>query len=291
MDQNLFYDSQLENDNITWRLYSQPYTESGEEVQSDSDYSELVAKGIMRDTSLEIGISHRYSSGCYDPFRITETLAGLLPGYLGKVGQKVVQNLNPKTIMPIINAAGISANSINSISMLMNRNIEALGTSFNLAQMIGSEFMSAFDLVNTYTGSDVSIFIPLLETIWFHEKGNSVRSRIANLQKRVLGDLTHLGGLFGLQAAPNNYLPKLENLSADIKFTGSFMLKLGNLYSIDNLIITSVDYELSTINARVKDDNGNIVSSGEPLYAIVKIRVEPAAFITKEKLKKYLRLS
>lgn len=289
MDPNLFYDSQLNNPNITWRLYAQPNTTDGSTIQDVSDYSELIAVGILKDSEINVDISHRYNTGTYDPFRVWETIAGLLPGrFLKNVGRKFGETVNPKNLMPILNAAGISANSFNEIAKYMNKSIEALGVSFNPADLVGSQFVSAFDLVSTFDWSDIDIELPTLETIWFHDQNNPVRTRINKLQNRLLGDLDHLGGLFGLQKPPNNYLPKLENLDEDIKFTGTFRLKVGNMYDIDNLVVTSFNYYLSTKSAMKKDSSGKSVSSGEPLYALISIKVAPAAFLTKAKLNKYM---
>ena len=66
---DLFYDRQLSNKNLTWRLLA-PKTSvnsNGDTVTQDGAGSSEVARGIILDSEFSVAIGHSYNDGMNDP--------------------------------------------------------------------------------------------------------------------------------------------------------------------------------------------------------------------------------
>lgn len=279
---DLFYDRQLSNKNLTWRLLA-PKTSvnsNGDTVTQDGAGSSEVARGIILDSEFSVAIGHSYNDGMNDP------LGGSI---------KKVFNIG-KSMAPYMNTAMTDiATGLDGVDNIIQAAQSGLQSADDwLAGKVGisplnamnGSFLSAFDLIKSYTGTEVTVSVPKLDTLWMHEEGNNILSRIKQVQEFCLGDVQQLAGIYGLQYAPNNYKPNFRNLNATTEFPGTFTLEIGTQFKITNLVLKSFNYNLATIKA--KELGGG--TPKYPLYATVSFDLEPAAYITKERLANILNI-
>ena len=67
-DPNLFLDAQYHNDNLSWILFAQPWTKDGVgksvgDDPKDTDFSEVVLRGIVEDPNIGFSGTHTFSEG------------------------------------------------------------------------------------------------------------------------------------------------------------------------------------------------------------------------------------
>jgi hypothetical protein len=296
---DLFYETQLNNDELTWQLWT----------KTDKGGSVLIDKGILTDPEISIGVGHSYNEGMSDPF------GGIIKGVLNtaksfspyintwtngaKKGPNMLQSLagifgggKDKENNMVNNIIDTVGNAIDTGGKFLNDVVmEATGKKMNFEQAINGQFLSAFDMIKTFTGSEVAFNLPRLETVWIHGLNikdvdfTSIQDRFDHVSDHILGDVVTMsnGAAYGLQLAPNNYRPEYKGLSQDEQpmFRGTFSLLIGTQYRIDNLILKSFQYHPSLLKA--------MGSNGSPLYATVSYDLEPASFITKGQLRTIAR--
>jgi hypothetical protein len=289
---NLFYENHLCNDELTWELRT-----------NEAEGGKLIDFGIITDQELNIGVRHDYNAGMNDPF------GGMLKGALeqAKAFAPYANNAgNPNnniaikvgdTLESIFGRMGeggalagdtakkggaLLADVANKGMGFLNNTVKKLtNESVDLSQVINSSFLSSYDSVRTFTGTVFNFNIPKLETTWVHNlpPGADIKGRFKYVTDNIIGDTKTLGDLYGLQLAPNNYRPEFVGLNGEeqIAFKGTFTLFIGNLYKLENLIITNFLYSPSVVKA--KDHDG-------PLYATVSYEVEIASYLTRGQLQK-----
>jgi hypothetical protein len=281
MNPELFYTQQLNNDNATWRLYTS--TQSG-------DTDKLVLKGVMDPEELlefEFRIQHSYSD------KDSNGLSDIIDGPLNTIADFAKNNM---VLANSLGAVGDAANQmagmfgssgskvgekvgsgISWINKQMASLSDGLSTS-SLSRIGNSRFISAASLVQTFTGTDISYALPDdLSTVILHDDEDPpVKDQIKTLLGYTLGETQDFGGVYGLQMAPNEYTPDLQQLnrsSGSSAMKGTMILQIGKLYTIKNLILKSVNFKLSRHQVKGKDR--------APLYAMVSISLDPATYITK----------
>lgn len=273
-DRELFYDMQLKNPELTWRL---------------SDSTGEIIRGIVNESEFRVSIDHTYGDGMNDP--LGNELTGLLNSLkIGAIYNDSIKSLNQSLfpddnnlIKNVINeVTGFATKGQNFVDNLIADRSISTSDKGNSSVLHGA-FMSAFDIIKTFTGTEVSINFPRLETTLLHGQSgiDGVKSKIKDLQNKFLGDIKTFDGVWGIQYAPNDYKPILKGLSDTTVFPGTFKLDIGSMYSIDNLIVRNFTYEMSTQRA---------MGTQDALYAVVSFEVEPASYISKAKLLQLMKL-
>jgi hypothetical protein len=285
---DLFYVNQLDNDELTWRLYIGV-------IENNEMKGILVDKGILQDYELGINVNHEYNGNAMrDP--IGDVIKGL--------------HSQAKGALPFLNSAGNLIDSFtnfadggsgaissagNTVKKMMetgktfiDKGAKALtgDPEMNGSRLVNSEFLSAFDLIQRWTGTKTSFQIPVLETTWISGlkikdiSQPSIKKRFNEIIERILGETKEAAGMWGLQEAPNDYSPTFTGLKEEHPpYEGTFTLVLGRQYVFQNLILRNFDFRPSVIKAK-----GN----KEPLYATVRYELDHASFVTKKKLENIL---
>lgn len=293
-DGNLFYDAQLYNSNISWQLFGQPQSLSGGNME---EYSTIpLLRGILSDTELGFSVAHDFGSS---------DLLGGAEGFAGQV-VGIADKLSEATALG--KAIGKSTFSIlgqdvgpDQITKLIGRMSKRGGDIFGAATAYaGSRFTTAFDFVKVFKGTGLEIEIPALETRIYHKVINKkpVELVVKDLIDKFVGDLVStslddVDNVLGIQAPPNGYVPEFRVISGDHHVPGSFCLKYGP-YTIDNLLVTSFSYRLSTVRVREMSsdakvfDFDNIKAGATSLYADVRVGLQPCTYISKNTLMKIM---
>jgi hypothetical protein len=187
------------------------------------------------------------------------------------------------------NALGMGKNLIdNGLDTLTGGRIN------NSDQLLGSTFLSAFDMIKTFAGTDVSFSIPKLENTWVHglipkemkdeSISDNIKERFKYMLSKTLGKVEDVMKIYGLQLAPNGYLPTFTNLQGLDPFKGTFELRIGKQYTITNLVLKNFSFNPSTIKVKGAGINNF------PLYANVSYDLEHASFMTSDKLYDIFRI-
>lgn len=270
MNPELFYNQQLENDNITWRL------------DSGKGY---ILKGIIQSEEMGFSIGHSYNQGMSDP------VGSVLKSVFDK--QKSFQPLRntsfEKMGSQVGNAVPVVGDAIKSVNTAIQTGLTAtenalgsvLGSSGDdLRRAMNGSFLAATDLIKTFTGSQVGYNFPQLSTIILHDPDNPVKTQLTQMTQSMLGEVKDFGGIYGLQYAPNDYRPDLNILNMKGKnIEGTWTLSIGKLYKFTNLVIENVQVDLSKFRVKTKT-GGN-----HALYAIVTVTVAPASYVTRDDLR------
>ena len=106
---------------------------------------------------------------------------------------------------------------------------------------------------------------------------DNTKERFKYMLSKTLGKVEDVMKIYGLQLAPNGYLPSFNNLGSEVPFKGTFTLEIGEQYTITNLALKNVSFSPSIIN--VKNSGGN-----NPLYASVSYELDHASFMTRNKI-------
>ena len=302
---DLFYLNQLNNEELRWELWA---------MNEEGTRATMIDVGILQDTELGISIGHEYGSGMKDP------AGSLLSDVHGRAksispyynsSDALVKNLGnfAKNFIPKTEeeekagkpgmVEGIVNDVTSTIDKLKNKADEYTGAltgdilggkKRSFGDLLNSSFLSAFDLIKTFTGTNTEFSLPKLETTWIHglkPKGldkDTIKGRFENIIEYVLGDTDSFLDIYGLQYAPNKYSPKFTGLGTDNElkgFGGTFTLFIGNQYEINNLVLRNFNFVPSVL--KVKGAEGNA-----PLYATVTYEFEHAAYISKKRLKHFL---
>ena len=297
---DLFYETQLQNEELTWRLYAYNIRKYSDE----KDNRRLLDVGILQDNEVHVHINHKFPSNSMDPLGLGEKLKGmydnaksLSPFVSATVGNSSVLKTTSNKMVELIGSvlgegAGSAAGSIaniandfitsgyNNLSTYLYEKIKTDGNS-----LLGSQFVSAFDMIKTFQGSNVSFSIPKLQSNWIYGLSpngfdKSIKARYKLLLDDIIGDVKEFAGVYGLQTPPNEYIPEFTGLDKEPNYTGTYQLEIGKQYTIKNLLLVDFDFDASALKA--------MGSGGEPLYATATYVLEPAAFITKDQLKKIM---
>lgn len=136
----------------------------------------------------------------------------------------------------------------NSISELSSRGVSDKA-------MIMSQIVSPFDDTKIYKGTTAAVPSNgiTLTAYCFHKlgKGTNVIDFILKCIEEISGKTaTDEGGMFGLQAPPNNYIPTLGNLRkmSNSPTDGTWNLRLGNL-KYYNVLIDKFNFTLEKYNS------------------------------------------
>ena len=297
---DLYYETQLNNDELIWQIWT----------RNDKDETILIDKGILID-EFSLGVGHAYNEGMGDPFggmiRGAFNMAKSYSPYINHIirnkeeiksnANKLVDafiSSNSRTRQTANNIIDTVYGAINSTGSFIDSAInDASGGRLSFEKAINGQFLSSFDMIKTFTGSEVGFNLPRLETIWIpglkirdlKEVNKSIKTRFEHVIDYILGDVVTLseGSAYGLQTAPNNYRPDYAGLSSDklVEFQGTYTLIIGKQYIIPNLVLKNFQYHPSLVKA--------MGLGGSPLYATVSYELEPASFMTKGQLKTILK--
>lgn len=277
MNTELFYDNQLATDSLTWRLYA-----SGKGTPSGSN---LVLTGLLGDTEVNYSVSHEFSEASDKITNGASAVSDKINEWMSaiRVGSSVVstvQDLATKASNSKLfeGASDVLKGVSSGIDSAKNFD---LGGGNTLGSKLSSRFVSALDFIKVFKGTSVSIELPKLEVLLFNDdNGATVTKKVEDLNDVFIGDINDAAGIFGLQDAPNGYIPSYQGISETTKFEGTFTLQLGDKYSIDNLIVKDYNVTLSQMKQ---------IGSSEPLYAEVSVSLDFASYVSKKHIAKFLR--
>lgn len=323
LNPDLFYDAQLMQDALCWRLEAinnevrtEYYTDKKKAVDKTQDqfgYTEIL-RGILSDIEFNYKIGNAYE---------TDSDLDIVSGTVNKALQSARSTYyKGKQMSGVINTVGSMAGNGLGVVGKMAESVggAASGTmdwgldlgnklvgnaSGNLGlkgfnkgvDLVNSKFISAFEHAKFWGGSNVDIELPTLEvTLFDNDDKESLMERLTKLhgyfmqdvtqvQKLDNGNLVEGSGIWGLMRAPNDYRPNFDqdNLD-DPEFQGTFRLYLGTRYLIKNLVCTSFDVTLSQYKRL--NPAGNSDKTPSPAYAQIKITLDLASFVTKKTLEK-----
>jgi len=283
---DLFYLNQLNNKKLTWRLRCGDL--GGETSESNKvPKNELIDVGIILDTEFSGSITNDFTDGktnaLNDMVKSTfETAKSYSPFWNNAQGQNSIMNQLSKAAGD--NVLGNVFNAIDSGIKSASSTIDKVSKDYlgiKVTDALNSGFVSAFDLVKSFHGTETSFSIPKLENTWISGIGpdgikqNKIKDRLEYVLKHVSGDLKEAGKTFGLVSAPNGYVSDFAGLSHNPYFKGTYKLEIGE-YTIHNLILKNFSYNLSLLDVIDDDD--------DPLYATVSYELIPAAYVSRTHL-------
>lgn len=289
-NKELFYESQLNNDALTWGLLKKGTT-SGD-----------ILTGILDENDYSFGVSHSYS-GAHDELGIASKIAeaGNKASDWMRYTDKSLEQLPVLFDANHLNLPGV-ADAIKSGQDTIKNAGDWLGK-----QLFGADateklkdfarraergrFFNPLDNIQTFQGTKIDFRFPELKTILLSGVGASgdgeVKKKVKNLNELFIGSIEQFTGMYGLQNAPNQYLPDFSELNENTEFDGTFILRLGDKKLIKNLILT--DYQVNLSKFKRHDPAGKITD--DYLYAEVTINLMPAAFLSREMINAYFELS
>lgn len=307
-DSNMFFENQLNNDNLTWELKAQPWIEAGKKVQ-DGPCSESILRGIITDTEFGVSGSHNFSAP-----------DGGITGDLGNLVNKAAQAANQYSIDVAAGKGAINdifgAGTFDKLASAIQDSASKLplvGGPLSKAmgfinENAGSHFTTAFDYVRVFKGTNLEIDFPALETRLYHgtfvKNGSPMTTRdlMNDILLRFVGDLESSGSaaldqVLGIQNAPNDYVPTFKVIKPSVNnpLHGSFELRYGP-YRIPNLLVSSFRYRVSTFKVREGANTGEFTPeltckpTDQPLYLDINFTVQPCSYISRELLLQILTL-
>lgn len=293
---NFYYEQDLLNNKLTWRLY----TDSGT----------LILRGFYQ-MSGAFGISHEYSKGEMGDTletmirsRLRDTVRSLSRINRNLYNRKEdINNLknrlfNSKAVDWIGNAsgdvAGFFTNS-DEVNQRVTDNFDRVRdeiVNFDIAEnwdkiINTSKVVTQGSKSILYESTDVSIpDISNLETIiWTESSDKNCKDIIESIyESYFIGNFEEIEGMGGgYWTAPRDINLAKDNPISTDKIPGSFTLHIGN-YSFENLILKSFKWQFSREMARVGNGNG-VTTLPYPAYAKVSVDLDIAKYLTKSHLK------
>lgn len=279
----LFYDYQISRKKLTWRL-----KDGG-----------VILKGFLDENDLVFHVGHSYS-GAQDKQGIIDTVTSKANEVRDwtQYGKNVWNQLGP-TVGSIERELGVDAGIGETVSSAQETledwaktaldAIGGKGTANKVGNAINTyagrgHWFSALEFIKVFRGTSIEFQIPELRTFIISGTAGTVNGTINELNDIFIGEVKDFGGMFGLQDSPNKYLPTFQGLTPDVKFPGTFELELGERVTLNNLVCTNYQVSISKFNRRLPTG----ATDQDPLYAEVSISLEPAAYVTKQKLKNFL---
>jgi hypothetical protein len=281
----LFYDYQISRKKLTWRLKS----------------GGVILKGFLDEGDLVFHVSHSYS-GAQDKLGIVDTLAnkGNEIRDWTQYGENAYKQLDDLA-RDVEDAMGVGHGLSSAISTGQQTIEDWMTKATDLVLGEGSankisekvkkyagrgHWFSALEFIKVFRGTSIEFQIPELKTIILSGVNEiKVNDTINELNDIFIGEVEEFSGMFGLQDSPNQYLPTFQGLGKDVKFPGTFELELGERVTLNNLVCTNYQVSISKFNRRNPDGS----TDSDPLYAEVTVSLEPAAYVTKQKLKGFLK--
>lgn len=163
------------------------------------------------------------------------------------------------------------------------------GNKVGISDLTNGKFITSVDKVMTYSGSNLSITLPQLKTIIFHNPVSD-QTNVLDMTDALLEQMapymqqSTIEGLYALQRSPGGYEVDLNVFEGqDHPIRGTWTL-YWNGYEMKNLLISKLDVSYSKYNAM----NRQGLDSGDPLYAEVDISVIPASMIMTYDVKKIM---
>jgi hypothetical protein len=318
---DLFYYIQMTNPRNTWTLKStgDPSASGGISVSGilmSDEYGASISNGFDNQAfsdpiGQEVGSIFNTIKG-YTPYineiekQGANAFSGLKNAVKSLAGKEVV---DPKTKKAKVNDAGDIVTDITGSGLGEAANVayEGINTAINLANLgwgkakdfysqitgghslvadLNGTFMSGFDLTKVYTGSQVDLQLPQLETTILSGSGvpgsGNIKAYVNAIIDKCLGDLNGFGmgdnSMWGILASPNSYVPDFANLDSNRPVEGAWSLTFGS-HKVYNLLVTNFSYSYSSIKVRGTKDT--------PLYVTLRFSVIPAKWVGKNILKKF----
>lgn len=163
-----------------------------------------------------------------------------------------------------------------------------------------SKLISPFEETATYGGTTVSVPTAQLVAYVFHRRqadgsSTNVKDFIINCIDKTAGvtvtsESETEGGMMGLQAAPNNYVPNLAGLGTMSKSAqkGTWTLRLGPL-TYYNVLVESFNFSLGKYRALESwSDELTAVTSRDPFMAKLTFNIKFANKLIAEDIKRLL---
>jgi hypothetical protein len=286
IDPNLFFDSQLSNDNMCWRLMAQPINSATGLLAENlgpagagllgSHTVELLRGIISENPEAGMSISNNYDNNL-----------GMLNKFKDTVGD--LRDLAQKGLDSYTAIKG-------GIKDLME---SSQGTENMIA---GGNLLVGTDYIQMFRGTSTSYDIPNISTtIYTGVLYKSVKEKILELIQRFVGEdqmneksdgtlssLTNLvtdanttGKFIVMQAAPNGYNPRFSNIGNSDSMNGTFELHYGGkIYR--NLLVDSFGFKLSAFNPSTGND------PNEPISAEIQIGFKLASVLLKTNMKNFV---
>lgn len=267
-----YYDDQIKNKDYTIRLYG------GGPNYDESPGSELAVALFNEDFEFEV--ANTWSD--FDGGNAIEGLFNTVKPYAAYTGEIIEQlnklDLSGGTTKPskLLNAGiGWVRNNGSTINDYLNKSLVVQGTRFIY-----------FSGTNINMGNMMMKYIVMYDPV----KNETVQDQLSKLLPYVIGDfhdmsgqLGRLGEMIGWQDPPGGFEASYMNVDNQLK--GTLKLKFGDLYEIDNLVIKTMHVVGSRV--KVKPKSGSIST---PLYADVTLTFQLGGYITKNKLKQFIKM-
>lgn len=313
-DPNIFYEEQLDNPELTWELMAQPWSETGSRVQA-GPYRDTVLRGIIDDPHFGFAGATNFSS--MDENGMLGTLVGAV-NKVRDVGNSISGRMQDaeQIVDHIIGMPGKTDQWIRDMGDKLATVLEGNmigdfvgGTIKKAANSIGSTFVTAFDYVSIFRGTQLDINFPAISTriyngaFWDRNGPISSTEMLKRVLDRFVGEVSAVGvsqidSVIQMQAPPNNYIPSFKIFERDVNdainnpIQGTFMLRYGK-YRVPNLLVASFGYNISTIKSR-EGSSGEVCSrvdtraTRDPIYIDISVQVRPCNFMSKSLLSSIL---
>lgn len=273
-----YYDDQIKNKDNTIRLYKK-------DESSDKGNKPLASAIFNEDFEFEIAnswtdfsTSGNFLEGLYESVKPFSAYGNFISDQLSNVdfgkwigGESKVADLISRGGKWVAENMRQGSNFLNNALIVQGtRFVYFSGTAINMGNM-GMKFVLMYDP----TSRDKP----------------TVQDQLDDLMEYCIGDYENLAGnndpnvsdistFIGWQKPPGGFEMTPKNINQVMN--GTLRIEFGDLYYIDNLVVTGTHLAYSRVKANRIDD-------GEPtsLYAEVSLAFRPAGLIVKDNLKRY----
>jgi hypothetical protein len=259
-----YYDMDLMNSKLTWRLY-------------DTGSTDLILRGFYSMDG-SFGVSHTYSEG------LGSSVIDSLESYVYDGVRGLMRNSRDITSMLSNNADWISG-ATKWLNEKVSSKIPTLDESFVKDLLNRSAVIQQGKESKLYEGTNLSIpqIGNLDAIIWTESEENNCKSAIDKLRTKFLGKFEKIpSGGGGYWEGPNGLEIALDDpLSLD-DVKGSFTLHIGP-YQFRNILLSTFNWTYSREFARVKSGD-RLKTIDKPAYVVIKLGFIPYKYLTPEYL-------
>jgi hypothetical protein len=316
---DLFYNQQMSNSRNTWTLKStgDPSAKGGISVSGillSDEYGASISNGFDNQAFSDpigqtVGSIFNTVKG-YTPYinEIEKQGANAFSGLKTAVKSLEAKATKDKDGKVVYDKEGNAVTDVtdSGLGQIAAQAYEGINTAVNLANVgwnkakdfyskltgghsvvadLNGTFMSGFDLTKVFTGSQVDLQLPQLETTILSYSGvpgsKNIKKYVNAIIDKCLGDLNGFGmgdnSMWGILASPNGYVPDFANLDSNRPVEGAWSLTFDG-HEVYNLLVTNFSYSYSNLKVKGTDI---------PLYVTLRFSVVPAKWVGKNILKKF----
>lgn len=195
-----------------------------------------------------------------------------------------VQDLTSRGLLWAADAIESANNKLKDKDWIGNRVLSYLfegNDTPTLDNLANGKMITATDKVLSYSGSNLSVTLPVLKTFIFHNPVGDTRMNVLELVEnlvRVAAPKTtrsSIKGLYALQNPPGNYHVNFNAFDGQTDPMEGTWTLTWNGYTVKNLLISNLTVNYSKYNAM--DNRGQ--DSGDPLYAEIDITLALASML------------